>query len=346
MTDLGTLRGDESFATAVNDAGQVVGYSQLLNNAAYHAFLWQGGAMTDLGTLSGNSYAYGINAQGQVVGYSYLPGNAAYHAFLWQGGAMTDLGTLGGGYSVARGINAQGQVAGFSYLSGNSAAHAVLWQGGAMTDLGTLGGSLGFAFGINDQGQVVGYSYLPGNSTYHAFLWQGGVMTDLNSLLSNDAGWTLTVATAVNPGGQIVGYGTDPDGLTHAFLLTPDQSPALAFPVVAPATARVLPPDYATQPGDQGRGTFPGGVTLVPPGDQTLTATDPVSGLSGNATVTVTAGPSRNGRLASAAAPAGRTVPNATDAWFTRSHRANASVSASNWEVKDLELGVSLLPAL
>src|SRR6516162_6587597 len=70
-----------------------------------------------------------------------------------------------------------------------------------MTDLGTLGGSRSFAFGINDQGQVVGYSYLP-DGTYHAFLWQGGVLTDLNSLLSNGAGWTLTVATAQpGPGG-------------------------------------------------------------------------------------------------------------------------------------------------
>ena len=44
--------------------------------------------------------------------------------------------------------------------------------------------------------------------------------------------------------------------------------------------------------------------------------------------------------------PAGGTVPNATDAWFASSHRANASVSASDWEVQEFELGVSLLPKL
>jgi probable HAF family extracellular repeat protein len=168
---------------------------------------------------------------------------------------------------------------------------------------------------------VVGFSFLPGTNVSHAFLWQGGVLTDLNGLLSNGAGWTLTVATAVNPGGQIVGYGTDPDGLTHAFLLTPDPSPARAFRVVAPAAAQVLPPDDASQPDDRGMVTFPGGATLVLPGDPTVTATDTVGGVTGSATVTVTAGPSRNGRLAPAAAP----DPEGVDQLFT------AGWDASGW---------------
>jgi glucuronoarabinoxylan endo-1,4-beta-xylanase len=49
----------------------------------------------------------------------------------------------------------------------------------------------------------------------------------------------------------------------------------------------VLPPDYTFQPGDQGQVTFSGGVTLFTPGDQTLTVTDPFSGISGSAIVTV-----------------------------------------------------------
>jgi hypothetical protein len=51
----------------------------------------------------------------------------------------------------------------------------------------------------------------------------------------------------------------------------------------------VLPPDYTFQPSDAGMVTFLGGVTLTTPGDQTLTATDTVSGITGSATVTVTA---------------------------------------------------------
>jgi hypothetical protein len=50
----------------------------------------------------------------------------------------------------------------------------------------------------------------------------------------------------------------------------------------------VLPPDYTFQPSDQGQVTFLGGVTLLTPGDQILTATDTVGGITGIATVTVT----------------------------------------------------------
>jgi len=72
ISDLGTLGGTFSIATGVNDLGQVVGYSATADGAT-HAFLWQSGTMTDLGTLraaAGESHATGINRLGQVVGYS------------------------------------------------------------------------------------------------------------------------------------------------------------------------------------------------------------------------------------------------------------------------------------
>jgi hypothetical protein len=52
----------------------------------------------------------------------------------------------------------------------------------------------------------------------------------------------------------------------------------------------VLPADYAFQPGDQGVATFPSGVTLMTPGDQTVSVTDTASGINGSALVTVTGG--------------------------------------------------------
>src|ERR1700736_5767490 len=53
--DLGTLGGSNSIATAVNDRGQVVGYSRTAGDAESHAFSWTATeGMVDLGTIGGS----------------------------------------------------------------------------------------------------------------------------------------------------------------------------------------------------------------------------------------------------------------------------------------------------
>jgi hypothetical protein len=49
----------------------------------------------------------------------------------------------------------------------------------------------------------------------------------------------------------------------------------------------ILPADYTFQPTDNGRITFPAGVALITLGNQTLTTTDTVSGITGSATIMV-----------------------------------------------------------
>lgn len=241
MRDLGTLGGRQSFAFAINNAGQVAGYSQTTiipdtnpfnDPAPYHAFLYSGGKMTDLGTLGGaNSYAYGINNGGHVAGASQLAGDAATRAFVYSGGRMTALGTLGGTNSAAYGINDARHIVGESDLPGNGRTHAFLHDGVTMKDLGTLGGATSVAKAINNAGQVVGTSrindlpYDPLDySTYtQAFLYDKGRMVNLNDLAElRSAGWILSEATAINNSGQIVGYGfIKGQGQWRAFLLTP-----------------------------------------------------------------------------------------------------------------------------
>ncbi len=59
-----------------------------------------------------------------------------------------------------------------------------------------------------------------------------------------------------------------------------------------------LPAEYAFQVSDAGMATFPGGVTLITQGDQTITATDTASGITGSAIVTVLPPGSGPGRAA------------------------------------------------
>ena len=103
MQDLGTLGGECATATAINDAGEVVGESDLSGcSQVIHAFLWKKGVMTDLGTVEGDtcSGASAINSKGQIVGASLHAdsvqpcGNFVQHAFLWENGELVDLNTL------------------------------------------------------------------------------------------------------------------------------------------------------------------------------------------------------------------------------------------------------------
>ncbi len=92
---------------------------------AKHAFLYQNGAMSDLGTLDGAaSFALSINGGGQSVGGAYTNGNA----FIYQNGTMSNLNSLipaGSGWSldVATAVNDFGSVAGYGRNS-SCQAHA------------------------------------------------------------------------------------------------------------------------------------------------------------------------------------------------------------------------------
>src|SRR5262245_45478325 len=97
LVELGTLGGEFSAARSVNDADEVVGYSQVAGSGESHAFLWCAGTMTDLGTLPGgaSSVALDINNRGQIVGQA-TTATGAVHAVMWQRGVVSDLGTFGG----------------------------------------------------------------------------------------------------------------------------------------------------------------------------------------------------------------------------------------------------------
>lgn len=121
FVSIGTFGGLDSWALALNDAGQATGHASTVSGAA-HAFLWTNGVLQDLGTLGGgSSYGYSVNDSGDVVGYSFTA-NGQQHAFLWRNGTLLDLNSLIGasGWVLvdAVAVNNNGQIAGDALVNG------------------------------------------------------------------------------------------------------------------------------------------------------------------------------------------------------------------------------------
>ncbi len=206
-----------------------------------HAFAWQHGHLTDLGSLPGNtsSYVFEQNASGVGVGQSETGtpdatnGYPASHAVMFHHGHVRDLGTLpGGDESVALAINDHGQATGFadngtpdpySQVGYATQTRAFVWKGGHLTDLGTLGGPDATVATQNASGQIAGDSYLndtpdpfTGVPTTHPYLWTHGHMHDLGTL-----GGTQSATTWLNDRGEVVGSSSlRGDQINPAYLWT------------------------------------------------------------------------------------------------------------------------------
>ena len=213
IISLGTLGGDYTVASAINNAGIIVGFSRTarktrrLTSYRYetHAFSWQGGRMRDLGTLGGDfSAARAVNDHGEIVGFSEMDvSRTAYRhrrAFLYVQGKMRDLGTLhGNSWSEAAGINVQDKIVGtagtgFSDDMGVTIQQAVIWSGGKVR---ALDNPQSEAYAINRYGQVAGKALNDGFSPakwYASRRQSGTLLTD---------GWGY--ALAINAPGQICG---------------------------------------------------------------------------------------------------------------------------------------------
>jgi probable HAF family extracellular repeat protein len=226
---LGTLGGNHGCARAVNDFGQIVGWSHT-NDDTVQSFLWSeengienaGLTFNSCGWNHTDSEAYDINDykfdKRIIVGRSGIidrPGGIfdpnEYHHFItsFPVAVISDRDDFGGYHTIY-------------YL------------------LGSLGGTEGCAYGVNNNGKIVGYS-TTAEGEDHAFVWSlpGGSESsdpntwfiDLNDLLPPDSGWQcLRQARNINDWGQIVGWGETDTGQIHAFLMSPTPNLHLTDP--------------------------------------------------------------------------------------------------------------------
>jgi len=128
MVDLGSL-GGESSAVAVNEVGEVAGWSTTAAGVS-HAFVWSTATgMVDLGALGIDSAAVDLDNTGMVVG-NWTTATGATRAFAWtQKDGMVDLGTLGGRDARATAVNNRGEIVGSSGHPASSAHSCGGWSG-------------------------------------------------------------------------------------------------------------------------------------------------------------------------------------------------------------------------
>jgi probable HAF family extracellular repeat protein len=204
---LGDLGGGASYASSINDAGLVVGYSSTGGGASY-GFIYQDGRLTSLGAFGGTgSKATCISNANEVTGY-YFTSAGATNGFVWSSGTMANIGALSTAqnYSVASAVNSAGILAGWSTAS-TGTINAVSAAHGALSSLGANS----FAFGINKTGEIVGVSQVNGYPM--AFLYANGTMANIGTL-----GGHNSYANAINDAGQVVGDSVAPDANVYAFL--------------------------------------------------------------------------------------------------------------------------------
>jgi probable HAF family extracellular repeat protein len=199
LTDLGTLGGAFSRATAINDRGQVVGYGIPAGaRTATHCFVWAHGSMRDLGALPGSRDCQptGIDAAGDIAGVS------GGEAFWWRNGRFTDLGPtdpIPPEADEVVAINSHGLVV-VAKPGG-----AFIWHDGHRTPLELPHGPDPYidGFAISDNGEIVGSVQRDiGSNRDHAVRWDhDGTLHYLPEL--PDA--TGSTAWAVNAAGVIAG---------------------------------------------------------------------------------------------------------------------------------------------
>ena len=224
--------GYNSYATAANDRGQIVGWAENgihdptcdpdFQTLQFRAVIWgPKGEMQELPPLPGDSTsaATAINSKGQVVGISGDCGIAvgdvsARLMVLWENGVPRRIDDFGGHtWNTPTAINKDGVVVGFSLpldQDGTRNFHAFIWtkEGGTRRLDEVPDTTRSQALGINDSNQIVGLVRIAGVGL-RAVVWQTPTapVQKLNDLAPGAP--LLIISGDINNDGKIAGYTAD-----------------------------------------------------------------------------------------------------------------------------------------
>ena len=218
VTDLGSLNGAPTYATAINDDGIVCGYAQPTATTA-KAWVFANNLMTELPGLGGSeARALAVGADGRVFGYATDAAGLA-HAMRWENGVGTDLGPASGTEGwFPQAVNASGVIAGYTGTAAVPVSAFTLSLS-SFTSLPPLTGATppatSAAYGINAAGQVVGVASWVGGGTRAFRTDAAGALVSLGTLGANDS-----FAAAINAAGDVAGYSVNAGNATRAFVFT------------------------------------------------------------------------------------------------------------------------------
>lgn len=206
FTDLGTLGGQYSRATGLNQRGEVVGTSRVaLDSEEMRAYVWQAGVLREIPEAERQTFGNAINDSGLILG-SLVRGGRLVGPFFWTPAAGLEALPIVGSQADGFGLNNLGQAVGWS--GGPSELRPVVWDlskgPGQSVQIAELSpGKYGQARAINDAGQIVGTVSAGPFATSHAVLWEKGQERDLR--VTETFGAEHSYAYGLNEAGQVVG---------------------------------------------------------------------------------------------------------------------------------------------
>jgi len=182
LTYLGTLGGiRDSYATGINEQGQVVGYSSTSNASegatqGSRGWIWQNGALTEVTvpdrTVSGVA-PMAINDRGQIGGWVSAVGGP--YVALWDGGRAT----LASVFAIPTfgGMNERGEIVGGwrgTFCTRNCSGGGWIFRAGTVKEISNQGQLRILPEAIDDAGRIAGtlFSLQQGTESARAFVMQ------------------------------------------------------------------------------------------------------------------------------------------------------------------------------